>query len=207
MDDLFDLSRTTDAVSARDLIQYFYALLFELCLWDKDIESDLVDKFLDFRSVDSPTTSSPTEVDRTGPEHQYRDEPQYFPALVANAWKFKLLRRYLTKGKMDLRVMSIAMMDVSLVEIWRQYNNPDSTGEHPVMRYLADFLLYGNVVDYIVSVDSHPQLIARSGNIIGFLVVLLSYGEVSRGRGSVGLGVTNISLGRSSKLSIGLRLL
>ncbi|KAI4670163.1 uncharacterized protein J4E79_000444 [Alternaria viburni] len=171
MDDLFDLSRTTDAVSARDLIQYFHALLFELCLWDKDIESDLVDKFLDFRSVDSPTTSSPTEVDRTGPEHQYRDEPQYFPALVANAWKFKLLRRYLTKGKMDLRVMSIAMMDVSLVEIWRQYSNPDSTGEHPVMRYLADFLLYGNVVDYIVSVDSHPQLIARSGNIVGFLVV------------------------------------
>jgi ubiquitin carboxyl-terminal hydrolase 34 len=170
MDDLFDLSRTTDAVAARDLIQYFQALLFELCLWDKKIESDLVDRFLDFRNVESPTASSSAEVDHTESQDAYRGDPRCFPALVANAWKFKLLRRYLTKGKMDLRVMSIAVMDVSLVEIWRQYNE-DPSGEHPVMRYLADFLLDGKVVDYIVSVDSHPQLIARSGNIVGFLVV------------------------------------
>jgi ubiquitin carboxyl-terminal hydrolase 34 len=172
MDDLFDLSRTTDATVARDLIQHFYTLLFELCLWDKKIESCLVDRFLDFRSIDSPTTlSSSIENSPAGNQDAYRNDPQYFPALVANAWKFKILRRYLTKGKMDLRVMSIAVMDISLVEIWKQYNEVEATGKHPVMRYLADFLLDGKVVDYLVSVDSHPQLIARSGNIVGFLIV------------------------------------
>jgi ubiquitin carboxyl-terminal hydrolase 34 len=171
MYELFDLSRTTDAIVARDLIQQFYTLLFELCRWDKKIESDLVDKFLDFRSAESPTTSSATETNHVGSQDEYRNDPKYFPALVANAWKFKILRRYLIKGKMDLRVMSIAVMDISLVEIWKQYNEVDATGKHPVMRYLADFLLDGKVVDYLVSVESHPQLIARSGNIVGFLIV------------------------------------
>ncbi|RYO56763.1 hypothetical protein AA0113_g8466 [Alternaria arborescens] len=171
MDDLFDLSRTTDSTVARDLIQQFHSLLFELCIWDKKIESDLVDRYLDFRSVDSPTTSSSIESSLARKQDDYLNDPQYFPVLVANAWKFKILRRYLTKGKMDLRVMSIGVMDISLVEIWKQYNEANAAGKHPVMRYLADFLLDGKVVDYLVSVDSHPQLIARSGNIVGFLVV------------------------------------
>ncbi|KAG9189359.1 ubiquitin carboxyl-terminal hydrolase 34 [Alternaria panax] len=171
MEDLFDLSRTTDSTMARDQIQHFYTLLFELCLWDRKIESDLVDRFLDFRSADSSTTSSSIESSPVRDQDEYRNDPQCFPMLVANAWKFKILRRYLTKGKMDLRVMSIGVMDISLVEIWKQYNEVDPTGKHPVMRYLADFLLEGKVVDYLVSVDSHPQLIARSGNIVGFLIV------------------------------------
>lgn len=171
MDDLFNLNRTIESGVARDLIQHFHALLFELCVWDKKIEADLVDRFLDFRSPDSPTTSSPTEIAPPGCQDEYLKDPECFPALVANAWRFKILRKYLTKGKMDLRVMSIAAMDVGLVEIWKQYSENDVACKHPVMQYLADFLLEGNIVDYIISVDSHPQLIARSGNIIGFLVV------------------------------------
>lgn len=177
MDDLFNLNRTTESGVARDLIQHFHALLFELCLWDKKIESDLVDRFLDFSSADSPTTSSSTEIAPLGSQDEYRRDPESFPALVANAWKFKILRRYLTKGKMDLRVMSIAMMDIGLVEIWKQYSERDALCKHPVMQYLADFLLDGKVVDYIISVDSHPQLIARSGNIVGFLVVTLRWSD------------------------------
>jgi ubiquitin carboxyl-terminal hydrolase 34 len=171
MDDLFNLSRTTDANVARDLIQLYHNLLFDLCVWDKKIEADLVDRFLDFRSTESPTTSSSAEAIGRDDQENYRTDPESFPALVAHAWKFKLLRRYLTKGKMDLRVMSIAAMDVGLIEIWKHYSERDPTCRHPVMQYLADFLLDGKVVDYIVSVDSHPQLIARSGNIVGFLVV------------------------------------
>jgi ubiquitin carboxyl-terminal hydrolase 34 len=72
---------------------------------------------------------------------------------------------------MGLRVMSIATMDTALVEIWREISQVDPSCKHPVMQYLADFLLHGQVVDYIVSVDSHPQLISRSGNIAGFLVI------------------------------------
>ena len=95
------------------------------------------------RSVDSPTTSSSIESSLARKQDDYLNDPQYFPVLVANAWKFKILRRYLTKGKMDLRVMSIGVMDISLVEIWKQYNEANAAGKHPVMRYLADFLLDG----------------------------------------------------------------
>ncbi|KAF1833521.1 hypothetical protein BDW02DRAFT_377979 [Decorospora gaudefroyi] len=171
MDDLFNLGRTTDSETARELIHYFYGLLFELCFWDKKIESDLVDRFLDVRSSESPATSSSTEVIRNINPNDYCREPEAFPALVANAWKFKLLRKYLTKGKMNLRVMSIAMMDAGLLELWKHYNDRDPPAMHPVLQYLADFLMKGKVVDYIISVDSHPQLITRSGNIVGFLVV------------------------------------
>ncbi|USP77841.1 uncharacterized protein yc1106_05115 [Curvularia clavata] len=171
MDDLFNLDRTTEAGVARDLIHHFHALLFELCLWDKDIEAALVDRFLDFTSPDSPTTSSPVEVAPPTEQDEYRKDPDSFAALVANAWKFKLLRKYLMKGRMDLRVISIGMMDAALVEIFKQYSEYDITSKHPVMQYLADFLLDGKVVDYIISVDSHPQILQRSGNIIGFLVV------------------------------------
>ncbi|XP_014552095.1 hypothetical protein COCVIDRAFT_30480 [Bipolaris victoriae FI3] len=172
MDDLFNLNRTAEANIARDLVQHFHALLFELCLWDKDIEADLVARFLDFRDPDSPTTSSPTEINpRTEQQDEYCQDHGSLAALVANAWKFKILRKYLMKGKMDLRVMSIGMMDSGLVEIFKQYSDNDTVPNHPVMNYLSDFLIDGKVVEYIISVDSHPQILQRSGNIIGFLVV------------------------------------
>ncbi|KAH7374400.1 hypothetical protein BKA66DRAFT_174381 [Pyrenochaeta sp. MPI-SDFR-AT-0127] len=169
--DLSDLGKTTDSGVARDLIQYFSTLLSELCQWDQDIAAELADKFLDFKDPESPTVSSSTGDLASSTPDEYRQDPQSFPALVSNAWKFKLLRKYVVKGKMDLRVMSIATMDSALVEIWREYSNIDPTCKHPVMQHLADFLLHGQVVDYIISVDSHPQLISRSGNIVGFLVV------------------------------------
>lgn len=172
MDDLFNLNRTAEASIARDLVQHFHALLLELCLWDKDIEADLVARFLDFRDPDSPTTSLPTEINaRTEQQDEYCQDPGSLAALVANAWKFKILRKYLMKGKMDLRVMSIGMMDSGLVEIFKQYSDNDTVPNHPVMNYLSDFLIDGKVVEYIISVDSHPQILQRSGNIIGFLVV------------------------------------
>ncbi|KAJ4363592.1 hypothetical protein N0V83_009888 [Neocucurbitaria cava] len=168
--DLYDLRRTTDAGVARDLIQYFSVLLSELCQWDKEIAADLADKFLDFRDPESPTMSSAEDLPSTSYQ-DYGKDPACFPILVSNAWKFKLLRKYVVKGKMDLRVMSIATMDSALVEIWREYSNIDPSCKHPVMQHLADFLLHGQVVNYMISVDSHPQLISRSGNIVGFLVV------------------------------------
>lgn len=169
--DIQDPSKATDSGVARDLITFFSSLLSDLCNWDEEIADELMDQLTDFGEPDSPTSlPSPTSPMSTE-FNDYRQDPGCFPALVMNAWKFKVLRRYIVKGNMALRVMSIAIMDAALVEIWREYNNTQSLGRHPVMQYLADFLLQGQVVDYIVSVDSHPQLISRSGNIVGFLVV------------------------------------
>jgi ubiquitin carboxyl-terminal hydrolase 34 len=168
--DLQDPSKPIDAAVARDLIQYFFTLVNELCQWDDSIAAGLVDQLLDFGDSSSPTAFSAADPAIMS-NNNYRQDSTCYPTLVANAWKFKVLRRYIIRGNMGLRVMSIAMMDAALVEIWREFSNIDPSCRHPVMQYLADFLLQGQVVNYIVSVDSHPQLISRSGNIAGFLVV------------------------------------
>jgi ubiquitin carboxyl-terminal hydrolase 34 len=168
--DISDPAIPIDAAVARDLITFLSNSIHELCQWDDDIAAELVEQFLDFGDPDSPTALSASDSRAAG-KIDYRHDPACFPALAANAWKFKILRRYVIKGNMGLRVMSIATMDTALVEIWREISNVDPSCKHPVMQYLADFLIQGQVVDYIVSVDSHPQLISRSGNIAGFLVI------------------------------------
>jgi ubiquitin carboxyl-terminal hydrolase 34 len=167
---LQDTTKPIEALVARDLIVYLSTLVSELCQWDDSIAEELVDRLLDLSVQSSPTALAAPDLARTS-QNNYRQDPRCYPALVANAWKFKILRKYIIQGNMGLRVMSIAMMDAALVEIWRDFNRIGPSGTHPVMQYLADFLLHGQVVDYIVSVDSHPQLISRSGNIAGFLVV------------------------------------
>jgi ubiquitin carboxyl-terminal hydrolase 34 len=78
---------------------------------------------------------------------------------------------------MELRVMSIGTMDNALVDLWRAYSSSSVGTYHPVMQFVAEFLLAEKVIDYIISVKSHPQLIQRSGNIVGFLVVSHRYSE------------------------------
>jgi ubiquitin carboxyl-terminal hydrolase 34 len=168
--DLYDPSTPIDASVARDLIQFFSSLVHDLCRWDDGIAADLVNQLLDFGDPDSPTASSAPDS-KSISNIDYRQDPECFPVLAAHAWKFKVLRKYIIRGNMGLRVMSIATMDSALVEIWREFSNIDPSCKHPVMQYLADFLIQGQVVNYIVSVDSHPQLISRSGNIAGFLVI------------------------------------
>jgi ubiquitin carboxyl-terminal hydrolase 34 len=168
--DISDPSISTDAGIARDLISFYSTLAYELCQWDDSIAAELVDGLSDFGDPDSPTTSSAAKSSSAS-EVDYREDPTCYPQLVANAWKFKVLRKYIIRGNMGLRVMSIATMDAALVELWRELSNLDPSCKHPVIQYLADFLLQGQVIDYIVSVDSHPQLISRSGNIAGFLVI------------------------------------
>ncbi|KAJ4355807.1 uncharacterized protein N0V89_003828 [Didymosphaeria variabile] len=166
-------SKVVDTGVARELIGYFHSLLFSICRSDGAVAADLVTDLLDFQDPESPTAASPD--DKVVGHASYLEDPAEYPRLVANAWKFKLLRKYIVKGRMELRVLSIGFMDNSLVELWREYNGTLLSTGHPVMQYLADFLLHERVVDYIISVDSHPQLISRSGNIVGFLVVTLRY--------------------------------
>ena len=169
-------SKVVDTAVTKDLIAHFHALLFNICRSDQNMAMSLVDELLDFRDPESPTTMSSEE--KPPGDALYLQDPSEYPKLVSNAWKFKLLRKYIVKGRMELRVMSIGLMDTSLVELWREYNNTHLSIGHPVMQYLADFLLHERVVDYIISVDSHPQLISRSGNIVGFLVVTHRYSNV-----------------------------
>ncbi|KZM26818.1 Ubiquitinyl hydrolase 1 [Ascochyta rabiei] len=169
-EDLEDPAKITDASVARDMIVYFSALIQEICQWEHQTAKSLAHDLLDFHEQGSPNSSSPADAKASADFDDYLQYPDILPILIANAWKFKLLRKYIVKGRMELRVMSISFMDTVLVDLHREYNTVDSD-KHPVLRYIADVLLRGRVVDYIISVDSHPQLISRSGNIVGFLVV------------------------------------
>jgi ubiquitin carboxyl-terminal hydrolase 34 len=168
---LQDPSKVADAVQTKDIINYFSNLLFDLCQWHPIIADELLEEMLNFRDPESPTTADQPQTSR-----DFQD-PNLFPTLVRHAWKFKLLRKYVVKGRMEVRVMSIGTMDTALVDIWKEYNEHTLSTNHPIMQYIADFLLHERVVDYIISVDSHPQLISRSGNIVGFLVVTGRYSE------------------------------
>ncbi|RHZ67719.1 putative ubiquitin C-terminal hydrolase [Aspergillus thermomutatus] len=110
------------------------------------------------------------------PEHISQDERAW---IIYYAWRFAVLKKHIKDGRMELRVHGIETMQADLVNVWRQYiqNNPTGT-EHPLVRFLVGFLRENKIVDYIVGVDSHPQLISRSGNVVGFLIVTSTYGDI-----------------------------
>ncbi|KAH1851038.1 hypothetical protein KXX54_007082 [Aspergillus fumigatus] len=110
------------------------------------------------------------------PEQSSQDERAW---IIYYAWRFAVLQKHIKDGRMELRVHGIETMQADLVNVWRQYIQPNPTGtEHPLVRFLVGFLRENKIVDYIVGVDSHPQLISRSGNVVGFLIVTSTYGDL-----------------------------
>ncbi|KAF2652193.1 hypothetical protein K491DRAFT_66106 [Lophiostoma macrostomum CBS 122681] len=174
--DLQSPAKAVDVGLSKDLIGDVANLLQDMCQWNDQLASQLAAELLDFGDPESPTPSSSDESTKNRLA-VFRQPSTYLHALVGNAWKFKLLRKYVVRGRMELRVLSIGTMDAALVDIWREYNTADAGTSHPVMQYLAQFLLHERVINYIISVDSHPQIIQRSGNIVGFLVVTHRYSE------------------------------
>jgi ubiquitin carboxyl-terminal hydrolase 34 len=97
-------------------------------------------------------------------------------SIVINAWKFNSLKRHIMDGRMELRVWGTEAMQVDLVNIWRQniQSNPDGV-DVPLVQYLLKFLRDIQIIEYIVGVGSHPQIISRGGNIVGFFIVTNTY--------------------------------
>lgn len=101
---------------------------------------------------------------------------QDYPLIISYGWKFGVLKKYITDGRMEIRVHGMETLQCDLVHVWRQYihNNPSGV-DYPLTQYLVKFLRDNKIVEYVVGVDSHPQLICRSGNAIGFLIVTSTY--------------------------------
>ncbi|KAF2400792.1 hypothetical protein EJ06DRAFT_529889 [Trichodelitschia bisporula] len=102
----------------------------------------------------------------------------HYPFLIGMMWKLKLMMTYVSKGRMDLRILGMETMQHELVQAYTAYNTSagaNSTARlspvHEVLVFLAQMLLDSKLAEYIVGVESHPQLISRSNNVIGFLVV------------------------------------
>ena len=169
--DLEDPAKITDTGTARGMITCLSALIQELSQWDEKSSETLTNELLNSQQRSSPTGSSPVDAPADSEATDYRQYSEYLPVVAANTWKFNLLRKYIVKSKMELRLMSICFMDDSLIKLYDDYNGANTIDKHPVLNHVADVLLRGRVVDYILSVDSHPQLLSRSGNVLGFLLV------------------------------------
>ena len=100
------------------------------------------------------------------------------PLLVELAWKFETLKKCIFDGRMEIRVQGVDTMQLELVNVYNKFiNNSPAPKDHPIPQYLSDFMLVSKLVEYLVGVESHPQLISRSANIIGFLIVTHRYSE------------------------------
>lgn len=103
-------------------------------------------------------------------------DAENFPELIEFSWRSKLLKRCITAGRMEIRVQGIETMQQDLVSVWTKHMRNNEAGKHhPVVQFLVKYILDSRLVEYIVGVESHPQLITRSANIVGFLVVTCSY--------------------------------
>ncbi|KAJ5151117.1 uncharacterized protein N7482_010369 [Penicillium canariense] len=91
-------------------------------------------------------------------------------------WKFGVLKKHIMEGRMELRVHGVEAMQSDLVHVWRSSISSNSGGVNlPYVQQLVQFIQDNQIVDYLVGVDSHPQLISRSSNIVGFLIVTNTY--------------------------------
>ncbi|KAJ5630628.1 uncharacterized protein N7484_010728 [Penicillium longicatenatum] len=96
--------------------------------------------------------------------------------VITWGWKFQVLKKYIMEGRMELRAHGVETMQSDLITIWKQYVSPEPAGiALPFVQYLVRFIRDNKIVNYLVGVDSHPQLITRSSNIVGFLIVTSSY--------------------------------
>lgn len=98
--------------------------------------------------------------------------------LVELAWKFDILKRCIVDGRMEIRVQGVEAMQHELVNLYTKYlQHSPAPKDHPVAEYVSNFMLTSKLVEYFVGVESHPQLISRCGNIVGFLIVTQTYNE------------------------------
>ena len=104
------------------------------------------------------------------------EDYQSLESIVAYAWKFTMYYKFLRHGRMELRVCGIDRMCGDLLNVYGIHMQDKVDGlEQPLVKFLARFLRENNIIQYIISVDSHPQLLQRGANLIGFLSVSRTY--------------------------------
>jgi ubiquitin carboxyl-terminal hydrolase 34 len=96
--------------------------------------------------------------------------------LTSHAWKMMTLRKLIVNGRMELRVWGMQEMQQELVSVWNSHvKGKPNCSTDPLVRFLVAFIRDTKLIPYIIGVDSHPQLISRSPNIVGFLIVTGTY--------------------------------
>ena len=99
--------------------------------------------------------------------------------LIALSWKLDVLYKCITSGRMESRITGVDVMSNTFLALHAAYIKDNANGsQHIIPQHGATFILEKQVVDYLVGVDSHPQLIQKCKNIVGFLCVTQRYENV-----------------------------
>jgi ubiquitin carboxyl-terminal hydrolase 34 len=105
-------------------------------------------------------------------------EPQIsrkaMPMVLAYEWRFTILKSLITSTQMQLRVIGATTMCADLLTLYNQSKNTEPS-QNPTLVFLAHFVLHHKLIDYLVSIGSHPEIINESHNILGFLIVTKTY--------------------------------
>ena len=93
--------------------------------------------------------------------------------LIVFAWFYQRYDKWIRHGRMELRVQGVEMIQNVLLSVYDKYVKNRRPGlPHEIAQYFASRLTRDELVAYLVSIESHPQLIWQSGNIVGYLIVL-----------------------------------
>lgn len=99
--------------------------------------------------------------------------------VAAVDWKVSVLQKLITSSQMQLRVIGVTTLCVDLVSLFGSHRPKEgkeaNSSNIAILSYFAKFLLQHKLIDYIVGIGSHPEIINESHNIVGFLVVTKTY--------------------------------
>jgi ubiquitin carboxyl-terminal hydrolase 34 len=139
----------------REIYTNAIILLEKIIQYDKKCEQTLFDEFV----------GSNGEV----------DDAYERSNVIVPTWRILLMKHYLCNGRMELRIAAVDGMGQELVEFFNS-NRPHghmvrSDSILPAFQVVANVLVNEKIVEHLMGVSSHPKIVARCGNIIGFLVV------------------------------------
>lgn len=99
---------------------------------------------------------------------------RYAPKTISLEWKFMILKKFIMSAQMQLRVVGVTTMCTDLLALHTMHKGND-TSQHLLLIYFADFVKRNKIIEYLVGIASHPEIINESHNILGFLIVTNTY--------------------------------
>ena len=100
--------------------------------------------------------------------------PRLLSTVIALEWKFSILKKLIMSTQMQLRVVGVTTMCVELMRIYNENKGADHA-RSPHLLHFADFIIQNKIIEYLVGIGSHPEIISESYGILGFLIATKTY--------------------------------
>jgi ubiquitin carboxyl-terminal hydrolase 34 len=105
-------------------------------------------------------------------------EKEGIPLLLGCVWSINLCKQFLAKGYMKLRVWAAKLLNEILRDTWAFFQQPLSgKAVHAVTTRVAQLLIDEKILDIILGVDSHPQVIGQICDTVLFLSIAHLFGK------------------------------